>query len=120
MVENVLSFAAIVFFALGSLAVIIGGIGLIRLPDVYARIHAAGMIDTAGVACFILGMMCLFGWSLISFKLLMIGVFIMFTSPVSSHAIAQLAHQQGIKPQGRDLTRKKSTKKTSKKTRQAK
>ena len=43
----------------GGLAVIIGAIGLLRLPDVYARLHAAGVGDTAGVALLILGMICL-------------------------------------------------------------
>ena len=37
-------------FFLGSLSIIIGACGLIKLPDVFARIHAAGMIDTGGTA----------------------------------------------------------------------
>ncbi len=93
-----------VFFGLGSIAVLIGSFGLIRLKDVYGRIHAAGIIDTAGVACFILGMMCLSGWSLVTVKLALIGIFMVFTSPISGHAIAQVAASQGIIPIGRDLT----------------
>jgi multicomponent Na+:H+ antiporter subunit G len=104
MAANPLTTIAGVFFALGSVAIIIGAVGLIRLPDVYARIHAAGIIDTAGVACFVLGMMCLSGFSLASVKLLLIGVFLIFTSPISGHAIAQVAHANGIKPLGRNLT----------------
>ncbi|MCE2517995.1 MAG: monovalent cation/H(+) antiporter subunit G [Alphaproteobacteria bacterium] len=93
-----------IFFALGGVAVLIGALGLIRLPDVYSRIHAAGIIDTAGVACFILGMVCLSGASLVTVKLLLIGIFLIFTSPISGHAIAQVAKSQGIMPEGRDLT----------------
>lgn len=99
-----------VFFALGGLAVVIGALGLIRLPDVYSRIHAAGIIDTAGVACFILGMICLSGLSLVTVKLVLIGVFLIFTSPISGHAIAQVAKSQGIMPEGRDLTASKTAK----------
>ena len=51
-------------FFLGSLSIIIGACGLIKLPDVFARIHAAGMIDTGGTAFFILGMILQSGWSL--------------------------------------------------------
>ena len=99
-----------VFIGLGILAVLIGSLGLIRLPDVYSRIHAAGIIDTAGVAFFILGMICISGWSLVTVKLFLIGVFLFFTSPISGHAIARVAYLFGEKPTGRDLT-KKSVKK---------
>jgi len=92
------------FFFLGILSVVIGALGLVRLPDVYARIHAAGIIDTAGVTFFILGMICLSGWSLVTVKLVLIGVFLFFTSPISGHAIAKVALECGIKPLGRDLT----------------
>ena len=71
-------------FFLGSLCIIIGACGLIKLPDVFSRIHAAGMIDTGGTAFFILGMIIQSGWSLITVKLLLIGIFIFFTSPVTS------------------------------------
>lgn len=97
---EVMTIIAGVFFALGSAAVVIGALGLVRLPDVYSRIHAAGIIDTAGVAFFILGMICLAGWSLITVKLVLIGIFLIFTSPISGHAIAQVAKSQGIEPMG--------------------
>ena len=68
--------------------------GLIKLPDVFARIHAAGMIDTGGTAFFILGMILQSGWSLITVKLILIGIFIFFTSPVTSHVTANLARRK--------------------------
>ena len=46
-------FSSICFF-IGSLSIIIGACGLIKLPDIFSRIHAAGMIDTGGTAFFIL------------------------------------------------------------------
>ena len=55
-------------FAIGSVAIVIGAWGLITLKDVYSRIHAAGMIDTAGVGFFVLGMIFLSGWSLVTVK----------------------------------------------------
>lgn len=93
---------------LGGLAIIIGAIGLVRLPDVYARIHAAGIVDTAGVALMILGMILLSPSWLVAVKLVLIGIFLFFTSPISGHAIAQVAHDQGVKPEGRDETGGKS------------
>ena len=112
--DTLMPILASIFIGLGVLSILIGALGLIRLPDVYARIHAAGIIDTAGVAFFILGMICLSGWSLATVKLILIGIFLFFTSPISGHAIARVAHLSGIKPEGRDLTGQKSTAKKAK------
>ena len=90
-------------FFIGSLSIIIGACGLIKFPDVFSRIHAAGMIDTGGTAFFLIGMIVQTGWSLITVKLLLIGVFIFFTSPVSSHVTVNLARQKKIIPFGRKI-----------------
>jgi multicomponent Na+:H+ antiporter subunit G len=92
-------------FFIGSLSIIIGACGLIKFPDVFSRIHAAGMIDTGGTAFFLLGMVVQTGWTLITVKLLLIGVFIFFTSPVSSHVTVNLARQKKIIPFGRKIGR---------------
>ena len=112
--EGLMPILASIFIGLGVISILIGALGLIRLPDVYARIHAAGIIDTAGVAFFILGMICLSGWSLVTVKLILIGIFLFFTSPISGHAIARVAHSSGIALEGRDLTGKKSPAKKAK------
>ena len=104
--------------AIGVVALLIGSLGLIKLPDVYCRTHAVGMIDTAGAGFIILGMIIHQGFSLVSFKLALIGVFLFFTSPIATHAVAQVAHKMGVKPVGRNLikatlTRKGSTNKSN-------
>ena len=85
------------------MSIIIGACGLIKLPDVFSRIHAAGMIDTGGTAFFLLGMIVQSGWSLITVKLILIGIFIFFTSPVTSHVTANLARQKKIIPVGKKI-----------------
>ena len=97
--------------AIGVIALLIGSLGLIKLPDVYCRIHAVGMIDTAGASFIILGMIIHQGFSLVSFKLALIGVFLFFTSPIATHAVAQVAHKMGVKPVGRNLVKAAPTKK---------
>ena len=99
--------------AIGVIALVIGSLGLIKLPDVYCRIHAVGMIDTAGASFIILGMIIQQGFSLVSFKLALIGVFLFFTSPIATHAVAQVAHKMGIKPVGRNLVKAMPIKKAS-------
>ena len=100
-----------VSIVIGVIALLIGSLGLIRLPDVYCRIHAVGMIDTAGASFIILGMMIHQGLSLVSFKLALIGVFLFFTSPIATHAVAQVAHKMGVKPVGRNLVKATPNKK---------
>lgn len=96
--------------AIGVIALLIGSLGLIKLPDVYCRIHAVGMIDTAGASFIILGMIIHQGFSLVSFKLALIGVFLFFTSPIATHAVAQVTHKMGVKPVGRNLVKATPTK----------
>ena len=68
------------------------------LPDLYSRTHAVGMMDTAGVGFIILGLVVHEGFTLISVKLALVGIFLFFTSPISTHAVAQVAHRSGVKP----------------------
>ena len=93
------------FIACGVLALLIGSLGLLRLPDVYCRIHAVGMIDTAGASFIILGMIIHEGFTLVTVKLVLIGVFMFFTSPIATHAVAQVAYKSGVVPVGRNLAR---------------
>ena len=99
-----------IFIACGVAALLIGSIGLLRLPDVYCRIHAVGMIDTAGASFLILGMIIHGGFTLVSVKLVMIGVFLFFTSPIATHAVAQVAYKSGVVPVGRNLAQQADTK----------
>ena len=94
----------------GVVALLIGSLGLLRLPDVYCRIHAVGMIDTAGASFIILGLIIHEGFTLVSVKLVLIGVFLFFTSPIATHAIAQVAHKSGVVPVGRNLASVAGTK----------
>ncbi len=82
----------------GVLFVIAGAIGVIRLPDFYTRMHAAGMTDTLGAEFIIFGLMVQAGFSQTSLKLLLIAFFLFLTSPTASHAVASAAHQAGLEP----------------------
>ncbi|MGH2378259.1 MAG: monovalent cation/H(+) antiporter subunit G [Candidatus Limnocylindria bacterium] len=82
----------------GSLAVLAGGIGVLRLPDVYTRLHAAGVTDTLGALLLLSGLALLAGWSLVTVKLLLILLLLWLTSPVSSHALARAALAGKIEP----------------------
>jgi multicomponent Na+:H+ antiporter subunit G len=82
----------------GGAFVLIGGIGLLRLPDFYTRLHAAGITDTMGAGLIILGMMVTGGLSLVTVKLVLLGALIFLTSPTATHAIANAAFTAGLEP----------------------
>jgi multicomponent Na+:H+ antiporter subunit G len=101
LVAEVLSWT---FLMAGSIFLLVGGLGLIRLPDFYTRIHAAGITDTMGAWLVLIGLMFSAGWTLISVKLLMLLFFLAVTSPLASHALAKAAFLRGLEPMlGRDL-----------------
>lgn len=82
----------------GSIFVLIGALGLLRLPDFYTRLHGAGITDTLGADLILLGLMVQSGFSLVTIKLFLIGAFLFFTSPTSTHAIANAAFTAGLEP----------------------
>ena len=84
--------------ALGSAFCVVGGLGLVRMPDFYTRMHAASVTDTLGAGFLLLGMMFVAGISLVTVKLVIIGVLIFFTSPTATHALARAALHRGLEP----------------------
>ena len=84
---------------LGSFFTVTGAIGLIRMPDVYTRMHAVSLIDTLGIGLMILGMALQAGLSLVTLKLFFLLALVFFTWPVVTHALARACLQSGIKPQ---------------------
>ena len=82
----------------GSVFVIIGAIGTWRLPDFWARLHGASVTDSAGVILLIWGMCIQAGFTLITVKLIIIGVFLFITGPTATHAIANAALVTGWRP----------------------
>jgi multicomponent Na+:H+ antiporter subunit G len=81
----------------GTFFILTGAIGLVRLPDVYTRMHGAGVVDTLGAGLFLAGLMVQGGLTLVTVKLGLIIVFLFFTSPTSSYALANALRSQGVK-----------------------
>jgi multicomponent Na+:H+ antiporter subunit G len=83
----------------GSFFCIVGGIGLVRLPDFYSRMHGSGITDTLGAGLVLVGLMIQGGLTLVTVKLIMILVLLLLTSPTATHAIAKAAFTAGVEPQ---------------------
>ncbi|MEE8203934.1 MAG: monovalent cation/H(+) antiporter subunit G [Alphaproteobacteria bacterium] len=82
----------------GCFFIVTGGIGLVRLPDFFTRLHSAGIVDTLGAALVVAGLVLQAGLGQVSVKLLLILVFVFFTSPTATHAVAHAALVGGLKP----------------------
>lgn len=82
----------------GTFFLVAGTLGLIRLPDVYTRLHAAAKCDTLGAGMVLLGQAILHGPSSFSGKLLILFVFIWITSPTAAHVMARAALRAGVAP----------------------
>ena len=84
---------AVVLISAGVFFLLMGAIGLLRFPDFYTRMHAAGKCDTLGSLLVFLGLAVYQGFDVASAKILLIGLFIFLTSPTATHAIALAAHR---------------------------
>jgi len=92
-------FALSAFFMIGGVFfVIAGAVGVLRLPDFYTRMHAAGMTDTLGAEMILLGLIVQAGLSQTSLKLVLIAFLLFLTSPTATHAVVGAAHHAKLKP----------------------
>lgn len=95
-----LSLISFVFLFIGCFLCITGGIGVLRFPDFFSRMHASGITDTFGSGFIIIGLMAIsleYDW-LVFVKLLFIFLFGLLTNPTSGHALAKAALRSGLKP----------------------
>ena len=101
---TILSILAIFFLSLGLFFFFAGTVGILRLPDFYSSLHAAGKCDSLAAVLMIIGIALYnlepysFGALLVSAKLLLIAIFIFITSPTATHAITEAALVLGVKP----------------------
>lgn len=76
------------------------GIGMLRFPDFFTRIHAASIGDALGIPLILLGLAIKVGFSLVALKIGILAFFLFITSPTATHALTKAAYSSGIKPLG--------------------
>ncbi len=80
-----------IFVGMGSF--LISAVGLVRMPDVYTRMHVGTKATTMGTLLVLLGAMCIEPtWAM---KLILLAIFILLTNPLSSSVIARATHADG-------------------------
>jgi multicomponent Na+:H+ antiporter subunit G len=97
-VSLVVEIASWICILLGSAFTLTGAVGLMRMPDIFTRMHAASVTDTAGAGLLVFGMMLQAGFSLTTLKLMILLFLFFFTGPVVTHALAQTCLHENIQP----------------------
>lgn len=86
------------FLLAGGFFVVVSAVGVLRMPDFFTRLHAAGVVDTLGTMLIVAGLVLQSGLTLVSAKLVLILVFILYTTPTATHALAKAALHGGLRP----------------------
>lgn len=99
-----MAIAAIIFILAGLFFFFVGMVGILRFPDFYTRLHAAGKADSLAAVLVITGVALYnlqelsFGNLLVSCKIVLIAVFIYVASPTATHALTKGALVVGVEP----------------------
>ena len=89
---------AIVLILAGVFFLTVSALGLLRLPDFYARTHAVGKSETLGSILVLSGLAVYNGFELSTAKVLFILLFVLIANPTATHAIARAALRTGLQP----------------------
>ncbi|TDG12814.1 sodium:proton antiporter [Seongchinamella unica] len=99
MIDTILNVLSWILLCSGGFFVLAGGIGALRLPEFYTRLHAASLTETMATILIFSGMVLQAGLSLASVKLVAIMLFLLLTAPTASYALANAALQSGLRPE---------------------
>jgi multicomponent Na+:H+ antiporter subunit G len=97
-IEQIRVAAILATLVLGLFFTLVSTVGVLRLPDVYARAHTASQADTLGAGFALAGVALSLGLSSTTIKTVLLLFFIFVTNPTAAHAIARAAHEEDIEP----------------------
>lgn len=83
---------------LGGVLCITGGVGLLRMPDFFSRVHASGVTETLAAPLLLSGLLLQMELSLDSVKVIMILLLVLATNPTATHAMAKATLHGGQRP----------------------
>jgi multicomponent Na+:H+ antiporter subunit G len=109
MVDTLVDVLSALLLLTGGAFGVLGGLGLLRFPDFYTRLHAAGVTDTLCALLIVAGLALQSGLSMLTLKLALVLLFLLFTAPTASHALARAAMADGIDPESNDDRQDSST-----------
>jgi len=96
--DTLMTISSALFLLVGSFLCISGGVGILRFPDFYTRMHAVGVTETLATAMILIGLMLQNPDAIVIVKLIIILLMTLFISPTASHALAKAAMNNNLKP----------------------
>ncbi len=88
-----MTYIGYILIFLGTISFLISATGLVRMPDVYTRMHVGTKSTTMGTLLVISGTICIEpSWA---WKLILLAIFVLLTNPLSSSVIARAVHKDG-------------------------
>jgi len=93
--------ASVVPIAAGCLFFIAGSVGMLRLPDVFTRLHATTKADNVGLGLLVIGLLLRSGSMFVAAKLVLIWLLVLIAGATACHLIAQSAVRRGQQPWSR-------------------
>jgi len=96
--DALMNISSELFLLIGSFLCISGGVGILRFPDFYTRMHAVGVTDTLATSMILIGLMLQHPDGIVVVKLIIILLMTLFISPTASHALAKAAMNNDLKP----------------------
>jgi multicomponent Na+:H+ antiporter subunit G len=97
-IDTLLEICSALFLLIGIFLCLSGGVGILRFPDFYTRMHAVGVTDTLAASMILIGLMLQNPDVLVLVKLVMILLMTLFINPTASHALAKAAFHNGLLP----------------------
>ena len=85
-----------IFLLLGGLLSVVAAVGVLRMPDIFIRMHAATKVGTVGVSSITIGVMIHFGTLTVTSRGVLVIAFFLLTAPVAAHMIARAAYRSGV------------------------
>ena len=98
MIEEIAAYAAGVLLLLGALFSLIASIGILRLPDLYTRMHAASKSGTMGAGLSFMAIALVAFDGPVILRAIVGFIFLLLTAPVSAHLLARAAYTAGYEP----------------------
>lgn len=97
MLEEITNLIGILFIILGVIFVLVAGIGLLRMPDIFLRMSASTKAATLGLMLILLGTALYFRTVGIASRAIATAIFVFLTAPISAHLIGRAAYSDGVR-----------------------
>lgn len=98
MITALLQYVAAALTVLGAVFGLLAAVGVLRLPDLYTRMHAASKAGVVGAGLMLLAMAIESGDGSVIVRALLGILFLLLSTPVGAHLLAKAAYRVGLRP----------------------